>query len=133
MQVGGVVLELPPEEEFDPVAQPEGVGHGSDEHRAVREHAVDVRDGDVGELEMLEHFACHHDVEAGVGERQPAGVADDDGRLTEWLGRHEAHAVIVRPDFYVFGSAGSPAELPALIEDLRARLALNTQPLMKEH
>ena len=31
-------------------------------------------------------------------------VSDVDGRLTEWLRRNGAHAVLVRPDFYVFGS-----------------------------
>ena len=41
--------------------------------------------------------------------------------------------MLVRPDFYVFGSAPSPESLPALVGDLRAQLALKTQPLvMKE-
>ena len=62
----------------------------------------------------------------------PAGVRDLDGRLTDWLGRHGAHAVLVRPDFYVFGSAASPAELPSLFDDLRERLALTPSPLTKE-
>ena len=38
----------------------------------------------------------------------PHGVRDVDGRLTAWLAEHGAHAVLVRPDFYVFGSAASP-------------------------
>ena len=60
-------------------------------------------------------------------------VRDVDGRLTQWLRGHGAHAVLVRPDFYVFGSAPSPESLPALVGDLRAQLALNSQPLvMKE-
>ena len=60
--------------------------------------------------------------------------SDVDGRLTQWLRGHGAHAVLVRPDFYVFGSAASPEDLPALVGDLRAQLALKTQPLvMKEH
>jgi 2-polyprenyl-6-methoxyphenol hydroxylase-like FAD-dependent oxidoreductase len=62
----------------------------------------------------------------------PGGVTDIDGRLTDWLGRHGAHAVLVRPDFYVFGSAASPAGLPSLIDDLRERLTLTAQPLIKE-
>ena len=32
---------------------------------------------------------------------------DVDGRLTDWLAEHGAHAVLVRPDFYVFGSVAS--------------------------
>ena len=54
----------------------------------------------------------------------PAGVRDLDGRLTDWLAGHGAHAVLVRPDFYVFGSAASPAALPSLLDDLGRRLAL---------
>jgi hypothetical protein len=61
------------------------------------------------------------------------GVTDLDGRLTEWLARHDAHAVLVRPDFYVFGSAASAGDLPSLAEDLRAQLTLTTQPMIKEH
>ena len=60
-------------------------------------------------------------------------MKDLDGRLTEWLGGHGVHAVLVRPDFYVFGSVASRDELPALIGDLRAQLALETKPLVKEH
>ena len=63
----------------------------------------------------------------------PDGIADADGRLTDWLGRHGAIAVLVRPDFYVFGSVASRDELPALVSDLRAQLALETKPLVKEH
>jgi 2-polyprenyl-6-methoxyphenol hydroxylase-like FAD-dependent oxidoreductase len=54
----------------------------------------------------------------------PSGVHDVDGRLTEWLTEHKAHAVLVRPDFYVFGSCPSPEELPELLDDLRSQLQL---------
>jgi 2-polyprenyl-6-methoxyphenol hydroxylase-like FAD-dependent oxidoreductase len=57
------------------------------------------------------------------------GVADADGRLTAWLDAHGAHAVLVRPDFYVFGSAASDTEVPTLIDDLRVHIGINTQPL----
>jgi 2-polyprenyl-6-methoxyphenol hydroxylase-like FAD-dependent oxidoreductase len=62
----------------------------------------------------------------------PGGVTDIDGRLTEWLGRHGTYAVLVRPDFYVFGSVASRLGLPSLIDDLRERLTLTAQPLIKE-
>jgi 2-polyprenyl-6-methoxyphenol hydroxylase-like FAD-dependent oxidoreductase len=59
----------------------------------------------------------------------PHGVRDLDGRLTAWLAEHGAHAVLVRPDFYTFGSALSPEELPALLDDLRAQLNIpSTSP-----
>ena len=55
----------------------------------------------------------------------PAGVRDIDGRLTAWLAEHHAHAVLVRPDFYVFGSASSVDAVPALLDDLRCQLDLS--------
>jgi 3-(3-hydroxy-phenyl)propionate hydroxylase len=53
---------------------------------------------------------------------------DVDGRLSTWLAEHGAHAVLVRPDFYVFGSASSPQEVPALLDDLRSRLQIASTP-----
>ena len=58
----------------------------------------------------------------------PQGVRDLDGRLSAWLSEYAVHAVLVRPDFYVFGSAASQAELPALLDDLRSRLHLTSTP-----
>ena len=54
------------------------------------------------------------------------GRRDADGRLTSWLREHGAHAVLVRPDFYVFGSAAAATDLPALIDELRDQLPLPT-------
>ncbi len=56
----------------------------------------------------------------------PGGARDADGRTTGWLDEHALHAVLVRPDFYVFGCASAPADLPALIGDLQERLFLPT-------
>jgi 2-polyprenyl-6-methoxyphenol hydroxylase-like FAD-dependent oxidoreductase len=56
----------------------------------------------------------------------PGGLRDLDGRLTAWLADHDAHAVLVRPDFYAFGSAGSAADIPALLRDLREQLSPTT-------
>jgi 2-polyprenyl-6-methoxyphenol hydroxylase-like FAD-dependent oxidoreductase/catechol 2,3-dioxygenase-like lactoylglutathione lyase family enzyme len=49
-------------------------------------------------------------------------ISDLDGRLSAWLAERTAHAVLIRPDFYVFGSAVCAAALPALVEDLRSQL-----------
>jgi len=54
------------------------------------------------------------------------GRRDADGRLTGWLREHGAHAVLVRPDLYVFGSAADATDVPALIDDLRDQLPLPT-------
>ena len=58
----------------------------------------------------------------------PYGVRDVDGRLTAWLSEHEARAVLVRPDFYVFGSVRAAEELPALLDELRSRLHVISLP-----
>ena len=63
---------------------------------------------------------------ASLSPDAPHGVRDVDGRLTTWLAEHSAHAVLVRPDFYVFGSATSADELAQLLDDLRTQLAIPT-------
>ena len=73
------------------------------------------------------------DPRAGLGDGQLADLAsvgaqlvslddDGDGRMSAWLDHHEAHAVLVRPDFYVFGSASTPGDVPALVDDLFRQL-----------
>lgn len=44
---------------------------------------------------------------ASLDASAPGGVHDVDGRLPSWLSERGLHVVIVRPDFYVFGSAGA--------------------------
>jgi hypothetical protein len=61
-------------------------------------------------LERLEALACKI--------VSLARANDLDGRLSDWMGAHAAHAVIIRPDFYVFGAVDRPAGMPALVEDL---------------
>jgi len=66
-------------------------------------------------------------LDVSVASLEPAalgGVRDLDGRLTAWLTNNEAHAVLVRPDFYVFGSCPSAETLPELLDDLRSQLQL---------
>jgi 3-(3-hydroxy-phenyl)propionate hydroxylase len=65
---------------------------------------------------------------ATLGADAPQGVRDLDGRLTGWLSEHQAHAVIVRPDFYVFGSVPAAEGLPALLDDLSSQLHLTSTP-----
>ena len=65
---------------------------------------------------------------ASLSPDAPQGVRDLDGRLTTWLAEHGAHAVLVRPDFYVFGSVASADALPQLLDDLRSQLYITTAP-----
>ena len=76
---------------------------------------------DAGQRELVDALDV---TVASLDPGSPAGVRDLDGRLTDWLACHGAHAVLVRPDFYVFGSAASTAALPSLLDDLGRRLAL---------
>ena len=63
---------------------------------------------------------------ASLDPAAPGGVRDLDGRLTAWLAQHGVHAVLVRPDFYVFGSCSSAGGLPELLDDLRSQLHLTS-------
>ena len=63
---------------------------------------------------------------ASLDPAAPHGVSDCDGRLTAWLSEHNAHAVLVRPDFYVFGGAACPEAVPALLDDLRTQLNITS-------
>jgi 2-polyprenyl-6-methoxyphenol hydroxylase-like FAD-dependent oxidoreductase len=54
------------------------------------------------------------------------GVEDLDGRLTAWLDEHGVEAVLIRPDFYVFG-AGPLDAIPELLDDLRSQLSITDE------
>lgn len=65
---------------------------------------------------------------ASLDAAAPHGVRDVDGRLTSWLSAHNAHAVLVRPDFYVFGAAVSARSVPVLLGNLRTQLSISSTP-----
>lgn len=52
----------------------------------------------------------------------PRAFDDVDGRFTAGLDEQGAAAVVVRPDHYVYGAIEDLADLPAMLEDLRANL-----------
>jgi len=52
-----------------------------------------------------------------------SAVKDRDGRPEQFLTELEAAAIIVRPDFYVYGSAQSANDLQSLASDLLRDLA----------
>jgi 2-polyprenyl-6-methoxyphenol hydroxylase-like FAD-dependent oxidoreductase len=88
-----------------------------------------VADGDPLEDVSAEHRALIDTLAMTVASLDPdasCGVRDLDGRLTTWLSDQGAHGVVVRPDFYAFGSARSREALPALLDDLRSQLDINT-------
>jgi 2-polyprenyl-6-methoxyphenol hydroxylase-like FAD-dependent oxidoreductase len=87
--------------------------------------------GDPLEQLPVEHRALLATLDVTVASLDPRvthGVRDVDGRLIAWLSDHGAHAVFVRPDFYVFGSASCAEELPALLDELRSQLRITSTP-----
>lgn len=51
-------------------------------------------------------------------------IEDHEGILSAWLQQRDAMAVLVRPDFYVYGTARTPADARTLVENLLAKLNL---------
>lgn len=68
------------------------------------------------------------DLLAGIGWRYVAlgnEVVDLDGRLSAYLQKNGWHAIVVRPDFYIYGAARDGRELLAVLADLRTDLTAN--------
>ncbi|MCL9794456.1 bifunctional 3-(3-hydroxy-phenyl)propionate/3-hydroxycinnamic acid hydroxylase MhpA [Frankia sp. AgKG'84/4] len=55
--------------------------------------------------------------------RADAEIVDHAGVYIDFLARHDATAVLVRPDYQVFGVAAGPAATAGLVDDLRVQLA----------
>jgi hypothetical protein len=66
-----------------------------------------------------------------VVQLKPAGsgadVIDARGEYARWFDALGVAALVVRPDFYLFGGARAPQDLGQLVEDLRRQLAIIDQ------
>lgn len=65
------------------------------------------------------------------GTEPAAGLRDADGQFTAWLRKDGLSIVLVRPDFYVYGSGTSADDVPDLLRDLARRVgghAIPTDP-----
>ncbi|MDX3194151.1 bifunctional 3-(3-hydroxy-phenyl)propionate/3-hydroxycinnamic acid hydroxylase [Streptomyces sp. MN03-5084-2B] len=79
---------------------------------------------DADTLAFLDELGAHVVTVVPGDEEPPAGgVADVDGRYLARLAEAGAAAILVRPDFYVYGQVPSVAEAGALVTDLRARIS----------
>lgn len=54
----------------------------------------------------------------------PEVVADLRGTYTRWFRERKLRAAVIRPDYYVFGTAPSPEDLPAVVDNLGLRLGI---------
>ncbi len=52
-----------------------------------------------------------------------AEFADSQGQFLPWMAERGVHALLVRPDFFVFGAAADKAGLQGLIDDLQGQMA----------
>lgn len=72
------------------------------------------------QLEFLERIGG---VIAGIGDRETNGlVFDADGTYKHFFSEQGVMAILVRPDFVVFGVARSKSEFPGLVDRLAAQL-----------
>jgi 3-(3-hydroxy-phenyl)propionate hydroxylase len=62
-------------------------------------------------------------VDSAVPACADIAASERDGVLADWFAKHGCRAALVRPDHYVFGTAGDAAALDALLDELRAGLA----------
>jgi len=83
-------------------------------------HPHDVLSAD--DLSFLETIGAHLVPIVPADSSDPTGYADVDAAYLPHLAAHGHAAVIVRPDFYVYGTVGEIADLPGLVTDLRADL-----------
>jgi 3-(3-hydroxy-phenyl)propionate hydroxylase len=63
------------------------------------------------------------DAGAHAHEQGWIAAAELDGVVAGWFDRHKCRAAVVRPDHYVYGVAGSPGALLALLAGLKLQLA----------
>jgi hypothetical protein len=56
-------------------------------------------------------------------------VIDIEHRYVKWLGEIGAEALVIRPDFYVFGAVSEADQLPYLIDRLRDQLPAANEPV----
>jgi flavoprotein hydroxylase len=62
------------------------------------------------------------------GGAQDQVAVDVDGFYLSWLREAGYEAIMVRPDFYFFGTAEKVADVPGLLEELFAKLGLTPEP-----
>lgn len=85
-------------------------------------HPSDVLDRD--QIEFLENIGANLVGMTTDTERGENTVVDLERKYADWFEDAGVEAVVVRPDFYVYGTAGTMAELPRLVSSLRSALVV---------
>jgi 3-(3-hydroxy-phenyl)propionate hydroxylase/flavoprotein hydroxylase len=57
------------------------------------------------------------------GESHGGTLQDTDRKFIPFFDKHGVEALVLRPDFYIFGSAASRSELPRIVDSLRSALS----------
>lgn len=77
---------------------------------------------DTGQLAFLDNLGAHLVKVVPEGESGGEAVVDLQGKYAEWFEEAAAEAIVIRPDFYVYGAVTNLSRLPELIDTLRGAL-----------
>lgn len=77
-----------------------------------------LADEDLAVLLQLGGYVVH----LAPSEDGPGSVVDLDDKFTSFMSRHDLAAMLVRPDFFMYGGARQPGEVPALLAQWAADL-----------
>lgn len=85
---------------------------------------------DTRALDLLARIGGHAIGVTADKDKAVAGriLFDVSGKYARFFSGHGAKAMIVRPDYYVFGAVAELSELPALVRELASRLSLGCAP-----
>ena len=77
-----------------------------------------------GQREFLDSIGGHI-LHLAQGETVSSDAfVDLEGYYTKWFEENDCEAVLVRPDFYIFGVANRVEEVPKLVADLQTQLMM---------
>jgi 2-polyprenyl-6-methoxyphenol hydroxylase-like FAD-dependent oxidoreductase len=73
------------------------------------------------QIQFLDALGTHF-IEVTLDASNDIAYYDMEGTYQEYFKQNEMEAIIIRPDFYVFGGAASKSELTIMVDDLKKKL-----------